>query len=51
LKKLADYSSRDVSNLNFFLQNIATEFSIYTYSMLNAGVDKDSIRFVVVKLC
>ncbi|XP_059481143.1 NAD(+) hydrolase sarm1 isoform X3 [Neocloeon triangulifer] len=44
LKKLADYSSKDVSNLNSFLQNIAVEFSIYTYSMLNAGVDRDSIR-------
>jgi len=44
LKKLADYSSKDVSNLNCFLQGIATEFSIYTYSMLNAGVDKDSIK-------
>ncbi|RZF44370.1 hypothetical protein LSTR_LSTR007945 [Laodelphax striatellus] len=44
LKKMADYSSRDASNLNTFLQCIGPEFSIYTYSMLNAGVDKDSIR-------
>ncbi|GLH04047.1 Sterile alpha and TIR motif-containing protein 1 [Gryllus bimaculatus] len=43
LKKMADYSSRDTGNLNTFLQNIGTEFSIYTYSMLNAGVDNDSI--------
>lgn len=41
---MADYSSRDVGNLNGFLQSIGPEFSIYTYSMLNAGVDKDSIR-------
>ncbi|PSN54419.1 Sterile alpha and TIR motif-containing protein 1 [Blattella germanica] len=44
LKKMADYSSRDTGNLNVFLQNIGAEYSIYTYSMLNAGVDKDSIR-------
>lgn len=44
LKKMADYSSRDPSNLNAFLQNIAPEFSIYTYSMLNAGVDRESLR-------
>ena len=44
LKKMADYSSRDTGNLNNFLQCIGQEFSIYTYSMLNAGVDKDSIR-------
>lgn len=46
LKKMADYSSRDTGNLNTFLQQIGQEFSIYTYSMLNAGVDKDSIRTI-----
>ncbi|XP_032457387.1 sterile alpha and TIR motif-containing protein 1 isoform X2 [Nasonia vitripennis] len=44
LKKMADYSSRDTGNLNNFLQQVGQEFSIYTYSMLNAGVDKDSIK-------
>ncbi|XP_046680809.1 NAD(+) hydrolase sarm1 isoform X4 [Homalodisca vitripennis] len=44
LKKMADYSSRDATNLNTFLQSMGPEFSIYTYSMLNAGVDRDSIR-------
>lgn len=44
LKKMADYSSRDTSNLNSFLLNIGPEYSIYTYSMLNAGVDKESLR-------
>jgi hypothetical protein len=44
LKKMADYSSRDASNLNNFLLSIGSEYSIYTYSMLNAGVDKDSLR-------
>ncbi len=44
LKKMADYSSRDADNLNGFLQNIGPEFSVYTYSMLNAGVDKDYLK-------
>ncbi len=44
LKKMADYSSRDTSSLNNFLLNIGPEYSIYTYSMLNAGVDKESLR-------
>jgi hypothetical protein len=44
LKKMADYSSRDIANLNTFLQTIGPEFCIYTYSMLNAGVDKESLR-------
>ncbi|XP_038215221.1 NAD(+) hydrolase sarm1-like isoform X2 [Zerene cesonia] len=44
LKKMADYSSRDTGNLNEFLQGIGVEYTIYTYSMLNAGVDKESIR-------
>ncbi|XP_041977873.1 NAD(+) hydrolase sarm1 isoform X2 [Aricia agestis] len=44
LKKMADYSSRDTGCLNEFLQNIGPEYTIYTYSMLNAGVDKESIR-------
>lgn len=46
LKKMADYSSKDVANLNNFLQVIGLEFSIYTYSMLNAGVDKESLKFL-----
>ncbi|XP_066591277.1 NAD(+) hydrolase sarm1 isoform X2 [Prorops nasuta] len=44
LKKMADYSSRDSGNLNSFLQSMGQDFSIYTYSMLNAGVNKESIR-------
>lgn len=43
LKKMADYSSKDVANIANFLQNIGPEFVIYTYSMLNAGVDKESL--------
>lgn len=48
LKLLADYSSKDSTNLNSFLQSIGSEFSMYTYSMLNAGVDKDSIRLDIL---
>lgn len=44
LKKMADYSSRDSANLNTFLLGIGQEYSIYTYGMVNAGVDKDSLR-------
>ncbi|KAF5306190.1 hypothetical protein FQR65_LT07467 [Abscondita terminalis] len=45
LKKMADYSSRDSANINSFLQSLGAEFSIYTYSMLNAGIEtKESLR-------
>ncbi|XP_073943845.1 sterile alpha and armadillo motif isoform X4 [Choristoneura fumiferana] len=44
LKKMADYSSRDTGSLNEFLGGIGPEYTIYTYSMLNAGVDRESIR-------
>ncbi|KAJ8983243.1 hypothetical protein NQ317_011652 [Molorchus minor] len=45
LKKMADYTSRDSANINNFLQSLGPEFSIYTYSLLNAGVEtKDSLR-------
>ncbi|XP_022112643.2 NAD(+) hydrolase sarm1 isoform X2 [Pieris rapae] len=43
LKKMADYSLRDTCSLHEFLQSIGPEYTIYTYSMLNAGVDKKSI--------
>lgn len=43
LKKMADYSSKDVANISNFLQSIGPEYIIYTYAMLNAGVDKDSL--------
>lgn len=42
---MADYTSRDTANINHFLQSLGPEFSIYTYSMLNAGVEtKESLR-------
>lgn len=45
LKKMADYSSRDSTNLNGFLSFVGHEFSIYTYAMLNAGVDRETLRY------
>lgn len=44
LKKMADYSSKDIANISNFLQSIGPEFSIYTYAMINAGVDKESLK-------
>ncbi|XP_040569570.1 NAD(+) hydrolase sarm1 [Lepeophtheirus salmonis] len=41
LKKLADYSSCDSTSLNGFLSNLGTEYCVYTYEMLNAGIDRD----------
>nr|XP_040230386.2 NAD(+) hydrolase sarm1 isoform X2 [Anopheles coluzzii] len=44
LKKMADYSSRDTDGLHAFLSRIGPEYTIYTYTMLNAGVDIESLR-------
>ncbi|KAL5234559.1 hypothetical protein ACI65C_001969 [Semiaphis heraclei] len=46
LKQLTDYSCIDPTNLNSFLQSIGPEFSVYTYCMLNAGFDSESIRSI-----
>ena len=46
LKKMADYSSCDKTNLNDFLQGLDPTFCTYTYNMLNAGVDKRSLRLL-----
>uniref|UniRef100_A0A182NMG1 ADP-ribosyl cyclase/cyclic ADP-ribose hydrolase n=1 Tax=Anopheles dirus TaxID=7168 RepID=A0A182NMG1_9DIPT len=44
LKKMADYSSRDPDGLHLFLSRIGPEYTIYTYTMLNSGVDIESLR-------
>lgn len=44
LKKMADYSSCDSTNLNYFLQSIGPDMSQYTYPLLQAGVDQDTLR-------
>ncbi len=43
LKKMADYSSVDPTSLNGFLQSLGHEYSVYTYDMLNAGIDRDTL--------
>ncbi|XP_039434230.1 NAD(+) hydrolase sarm1 isoform X2 [Culex pipiens pallens] len=44
LKRMADYSSRDSDGMHTFLYRIAPEYTIYTYAMLNAGVELESIK-------
>ncbi|KAL9901989.1 sterile alpha and armadillo motif isoform 8-T11 [Glossina fuscipes fuscipes] len=43
LKRMADYSSKDTAKLHQFLAEIGSEYCTYTYSMLNAGIDKTSL--------
>ena len=43
LRKKADYSNMDSTGLNEFLQQIGAEYSVYTYDMLNAGIDRDTL--------
>jgi TIR domain/SAM domain (Sterile alpha motif) len=43
LKKMADYSSCDSSNLNDFLNSIHPEFRAYTYTLLNHHLDKETL--------
>jgi len=46
LKRMADYSSCDATNLNGFLQSLGSEYSVYTYEMLNAGIDRDTLMSI-----
>ena len=43
LKRMADYSSCDPTNLNDFLASLGPEYSSYTYDMLNAGIDRQTL--------
>ncbi len=43
LKRVADYSACDPSNLNDFLQTLGQEYCVYTYDMINAGIDRDTL--------
>ena len=43
---MADYSSCDGTNLNGFLQSLGNEYSVYTYDMLNAGIDRDTLMSI-----
>lgn len=44
LKKTADYSSKDVAKISHFLKSIEPDYAIYTYPMINAGIDRDSLK-------
>ena len=46
LKRISDYSSCDATNLNNLLNTLGPEFSKYTYSMIQSGVDHNSLRLV-----
>lgn len=43
LKRMADYSSKDTAKMQQFLLEIGPEYGTYTYAMLNAGLDKQSL--------
>ena len=43
LRKKGDYSNVDSTGLNEFLQQIGQEYSMYTYDMLKAGIDRDTL--------
>ncbi|CAL4122768.1 unnamed protein product [Meganyctiphanes norvegica] len=46
LKLIADYSSCDHTSLNSFITQLDSEFSEYTYQMIQAGVTKDLLRYL-----
>lgn len=46
LKRMADYSSVDTTNVNEILQSLGTDFSQYTYRMLQSGVDIESLKML-----
>ncbi|XP_054084489.1 NAD(+) hydrolase sarm1 isoform X4 [Zeugodacus cucurbitae] len=43
LKRMADYSSKDAPKMHQFLAEIGSEYCTYTYAMLNAGIDRNSL--------
>merc|ERR1711974_283150 len=43
LKRMADYASCDPTSMNGFLNSLGQEFSVYTYDMLKAGIDRDTL--------
>ena len=46
LKVTADYSSCDPSKLDEWLLELGSDYSQYTYQMLQSGVDKRMLRFI-----
>ncbi|XP_036338026.1 NAD(+) hydrolase sarm1 isoform X3 [Rhagoletis pomonella] len=43
LKRMADYSSKDTARMHQFLAEIGPEYCTYTYAMLHAGIDRNSL--------
>lgn len=46
LKRISDYSSCDSTNLNAILNTLGPDFSKYTYSMIQSGVDQNTLRML-----
>lgn len=46
LKIMTDYSAKDVSRVSNFLKSIGPDFPIYTYPMINAGIDMEIIKTI-----
>jgi len=46
LKRVADYSSVDPTGVNVFLQSLGPEYCIYTYQLIQAGIDRDTLMMV-----
>ncbi|XP_060839827.1 NAD(+) hydrolase sarm1-like isoform X2 [Rhopalosiphum padi] len=44
LKQSADYSSKDPTGVQSLLESIGSKYTVYTYPMLNAGINRNSIR-------
>ncbi|RWS16071.1 Sterile alpha and TIR motif-containing protein 1-like protein, partial [Dinothrombium tinctorium] len=46
LKRLADYSSCDPSNIHHILSSLGPVYGEYTYSMLQCGVDSETLKML-----
>lgn len=46
LKRMADYTSCDSTNLNQILHSLGPEFCQYTYGMLHSGVQRDTLKYL-----
>lgn len=46
LKRMADYSSCDISNLCSFLMNLGPEFVVYAYDLIKAGIDRETLMSI-----
>ena len=46
LRKKADYSKVDPTGLNDFLCQVGPEYPVYTYDMLKAGIDRETLLLI-----